>query len=85
MRCIAYSESMSLQSTLGLARPGTRSLRATVPEGIVAFLALTEGDQLDWRMEVDEKGERYLTVRKLKSEEEEAIRIAEKYTKRKRK
>jgi hypothetical protein len=76
---------MSLQSTLGVARPGTKSLRATVPEGIVAFMEFNEGDQLDWRMEVDEKGERYLTVRKLKSTEEEAVRIAEKYTKRKHK
>ena len=76
---------MNLQSTLGLARPGTKSLRVTVPEGIVAFMQLAEGDQFDWRMEVDENGERYLIVRKLKSQEEEAMRIAEKYARRKRK
>ena|GEM_PF-2407447 len=76
---------MSLQSTVGLARPGTKSLRVTVPEGIVAFLALAEGNQLDWRMEIDEKGERYVVIRKVKFIEEEAMKIAEKYAKRKRK
>jgi hypothetical protein len=47
------------------ARPGTASLRATVPEGIVAFLDLKEGEKLDWRMVIID-GERVVTVRKLK-------------------
>ena len=42
---------MSLQSTVGVAKIGTKSLRATVPEGIVAFLELKEGDKLDWKMD----------------------------------
>ena len=78
---------MSLQSTLGTARPGTRSLRATVPEGIVAFLQLNEGEKLDWRMEVDETThERYVIVRKTKQvSEDEAMKIASKHAKIKRK
>ncbi len=76
--------SMSLQSTVGLARPGTKSLRVTVPEGIVAFLALSEGDQLDWRMEIDEKGQRYVIIRPFKSPESEAMKIAEKYFKKRK-
>ena len=42
---------MSLESTVGIAKVGTKSLRATVPEGVVAYLGLTAGDKLDWVME----------------------------------
>ena len=75
---------MSLQSTVGTARPGTKSLRATIPEGIVAFLELGEGQKLDWHMEIDKTGERYVIVRKLKSLEDEADKIAAKYAKQKK-
>jgi len=56
---------MSLQSTVGIARTGAKSLRATVPEGIVAFLELNEGDKLEWRMDV-QNNERAVIVRKAK-------------------
>jgi hypothetical protein len=56
---------MSLQSTVGIAKIGTRSLRATVPEGIVAFLELSEGDKLEWRMDIRNE-ERIAIVRKAK-------------------
>jgi len=57
---------MSLASTVGIARTGTKSLRATVPEGIVAFLDLKEGNKLEWRMEII-NGDRVAIVRKTKS------------------
>lgn len=60
---------MSLDSTVGLARPETKSLRATIPEGIVAYLDLQAGDKLDWRMENDKNGERIVVVRKVKLSE----------------
>jgi hypothetical protein len=56
---------MSLKSTLGIAKTGTTSLRATVPEGIVAFLDLKAGDKLEWKMEIID-GERVTIVRKIK-------------------
>jgi len=56
---------MSLKSTLGIAKTGTASLRATVPEGIVAFLELKAGDKLEWKMDIED-GERIVIVRKLK-------------------
>jgi len=43
---------MSLNSTVGIAKEGTKSLRATVPEGIVAYLDLKAGEKLEWRMEI---------------------------------
>jgi len=69
---------MSLKSTLSTARPNTISLRATVPEGIVAFLELQSGDKLEWKMEIM-NGERVTIVRKVSSTE--ARRIASKYAK----
>lgn len=56
---------MSLKSTLGIAKTGTTSLRATVPEGIVAFLDLKAGDKLDWKMEIIDS-ERVVIVKKLR-------------------
>jgi hypothetical protein len=44
---------MSLESTVSIAKVGTKSLRTTVPEGIVAFLGIEEGDKLQWKMDVD--------------------------------
>ena len=56
---------MSLKTKVSIARPGSSSLRATVPEGIVAFLELTEKDKLEWKMEIID-GERVSIVRKVK-------------------
>jgi len=58
------STSYDLLSTMSIARTGAKSLRATVPEGIVAFLQLVEGDKLAWRMDV-QNGERIVIVRKV--------------------
>ena len=55
----------SLESKTAIARPDSKSLRATVPEGIVAFLGLQSGDILDWKMEF-RNGERMVEVRKAK-------------------
>ena len=55
--------SMSLESTVGIAKVGTRSLRATVPEGIVAFLGIREGDKLQWKMDI-QNNERVAIVNK---------------------
>jgi hypothetical protein len=56
---------VSLKSTVGIAKVGTKSLRATVPEGIVAFLGIQEGDKLEWKMDIRD-GERVAIVRKTK-------------------
>lgn len=41
---------MPLQSTVGTAKTGATSLRTTIPEGIVEFLKVKDGDKLDWIM-----------------------------------
>ncbi len=39
---------------MGIAKIGTKSLRTTVPEGIVAFMGIKEGDKLEWRMDMQD-------------------------------
>lgn len=56
---------MSLGSKATTARPNTKSLRATIPEGVVAFLNLESGDSLEWFMDF-EKNERIVIVKKKK-------------------
>jgi len=56
---------MGLESTVGIAKVGTKSLRATVPEGVVSYLDLEAGDKLEWRMEIAE-GKKVVIVRKAK-------------------
>jgi hypothetical protein len=41
---------MTLVSTVGVAKAGTNSLRATLPQGIVSYLNLEPGDRLEWVM-----------------------------------
>jgi hypothetical protein len=43
---------MSLETTASSAKKDTRSLRATIPEGIVVFLGLKDGDKLEWNMKI---------------------------------
>ena len=74
---------MSLLSTVGIAKLGTKSLRATVPEGIVAYLELQPGDRLNWKMEII-SDEKVVLVRKAKTIDDEAMKIASKYAKPKR-
>ncbi|MGD0329075.1 MAG: AbrB family transcriptional regulator [Nitrososphaeria archaeon] len=59
---------MSLLSTATFASPKTKSLRATIPEGIVAYLDLKAGDKLEWRMEIED-GKKVVKLRKEKRSE----------------
>lgn len=56
---------MNLESIATSARPKTKSLRATIPEGVVAFLNLESGDSLEWIMDF-EKNDRIVIVKKKK-------------------
>jgi bifunctional DNA-binding transcriptional regulator/antitoxin component of YhaV-PrlF toxin-antitoxin module len=55
---------MPLQSKTSIARPKSKSLRATIPEGIAEFLNLQPGDTLEWQM-TDTQNGRIATVRKI--------------------
>lgn len=73
---------MSLKTTVGIAKLGVKSLRATIPEGVVAYLNLHAGDKLDWRMEI-ENGEKVVFMRKVDLTKD-ALEVASKYLKPKR-
>ena len=60
---------MSLVSSVGIAKIGTRSLRTTVPEGIVAFMGIKEGDKLEWTMDV-QNNQRVSIVKKSATKED---------------
>lgn len=42
---------MDIQTTVGIARTNTNSLKVTIPFEIVAYLKLESGDKLEWTME----------------------------------
>lgn len=71
---------MSLSSTVGIAKLGTKSLRATVPEGVVAYFDLKAGDKLEWNMEI-EGGEKVVKIKKMEVISKDALKIATKYAK----
>jgi hypothetical protein len=52
-----------LESTVSIAKTGTRSLRSTIPQGIVSFLDLELGDKLEWIM-INKGNERLVMVTK---------------------
>jgi len=56
---------MDLESSVATARKESKSVRATIPEGIVAYLRLEVGDKLEWVMETQGK-ERVAIVKKKK-------------------
>ena len=61
--------SLSLHSTASTAKKGTKSIKTTVPEGIVAFLDLKPGDKLEWAMEVGKDDIRFASVMKATAKE----------------
>ncbi len=56
---------MNPETTVGIAKAGTRSFKATIPQAIALYLELENGNKLEWKMEAI-KGERVAIVRKVK-------------------
>ena len=55
------------KATLASSAARSHSLRATVPEGIVAFLDLKAGEHLAWKMDITSDGQRFAVVKKVKT------------------
>jgi hypothetical protein len=53
----------AIETKTAEARPNSKSIRTTIPEGIVAFLGLESGEVIEWTMEF-RNGERVAEVRK---------------------
>jgi hypothetical protein len=76
---------MVFTTRVGLAKAGTRSMKTTIPEGIVEFLEIGEKDELDWKMQIL-KNERFVIVsKKADSAKQPISEIVEKYLKEKEK
>jgi hypothetical protein len=58
---------MSAITTVGEARPKSKSLRVTIPNGIVMYLDLASGDEVEWKMDSLPDGQRVAKMRKAKS------------------
>lgn len=72
---------MGLKSKINVARPDSPSLRTTIPEGIVAFLGIREGDKVDWEMQVNDN-KRSVVVTKVEPVlDEKTIKTAVHYAK----
>jgi hypothetical protein len=71
---------MGLESTIGVAKTGTNSVRTTVPEGITEFLGVKAGDKLDWKMEVRDN-DRVALVSKQHDLNEESRKTVSKHVK----
>lgn len=52
-----------LETKVSIAKVGTKSLRLTVPQGIVSYLDSEVGDKLEWTM-IDKNNERTVRVTK---------------------
>lgn len=55
-----------MESTVSIYKKGTKSLRTTVPESIVEFLELKDGDKIDWSF-VDGKTRKVIVMKKVGS------------------
>ncbi|MGH9984772.1 MAG: AbrB/MazE/SpoVT family DNA-binding domain-containing protein [Nitrososphaeraceae archaeon] len=74
---------MVLESTIGIAKVGTNSVRTTVPEAITEFLGVKAGDKLEWKMDIH-NNERAAIVTK-KSDRANSVELASYSMKQKRK
>lgn len=56
---------MVLTTKIAIAKAGTKSIKSTVPEGIVEFLQLEDKDELEWEMDI-QNNDRIVIVKKRK-------------------
>lgn len=54
---------MTLLTRISSAKKGTKSLKTTIPEGVVEFLELSDQAELEWKMEVA-NNDRSVTIKK---------------------
>ena len=60
---------MVLTTKVAIAKAGTKSIKSTVPEGIVEYLQLQDKDELEWKMDT-QNNERIAIVKKKRNLDE---------------
>lgn len=73
---------VALMTRVGLAKKGTKSMKTTIPEGIVEFLELSDKDELEWKMHVEDAGRMVFLKKKTDEPIHEATRLAFKHSRR---
>jgi hypothetical protein len=74
---------MVLTTRIALAKAGTKSLKSTIPEGIVEYLQLKDKDELEWNMDI-QNNERVAIVKRV-SKDKDNLELARFSLKQKRK
>jgi putative heme iron utilization protein len=65
---------MILTTKVVTAKAGTKSIKSTVPEGIVEYLQLKDKDELEWNMDM-QNNERVAIVKKV-TKDKDSIELA---------
>ncbi len=73
---------MVLLTKVASAKKGTKSLKTTIPEGIAEYLEISDKDELQWKMDMQDN-QRVAVVNK-KSKEKDSIELARYSIKQKR-
>jgi hypothetical protein len=60
---------MVLTTRVAIAKAGTKSIKSTVPEGIVEFLQLKDKDELEWNMDM-QNNDRIAIIKKVTKNKE---------------
>lgn len=71
---------MVLTTKVFTAKAGTKSIKSTVPEGIVEYLQLSDKDEIEWNMDM-QNNERVALVRKKKNIDESTRRLVKGFVK----
>jgi bifunctional DNA-binding transcriptional regulator/antitoxin component of YhaV-PrlF toxin-antitoxin module len=71
-----------LLTKVASAKKGTKSLKTTIPEGIAEYLEISDKDELQWKMDMQDN-QRVAVVNK-KSKEKDSIELARYSIKQKR-
>jgi tRNA-binding EMAP/Myf-like protein len=62
---------MVLTTRVAIAKAGTKSIKSTVPEGIVEFLQLKDKDELEWNMDM-QNNDRVTIIKKVTKNKDSA-------------
>jgi bifunctional DNA-binding transcriptional regulator/antitoxin component of YhaV-PrlF toxin-antitoxin module len=71
-----------LLTKVASAKKGTKSLKTTIPEGIAEYLEISDKDELQWKMDMQDN--QRVTVVNKKSKEKDSIELARYSIKQKR-
>ncbi len=66
---------MVLTTKVAIAKAGTKSIKSTVPEGIVEYLQLKDKDELEWNMDM-QNNVRVAIVKKVATKDKDKLELA---------